>query len=230
MALTRITTDSIQNSTIIADDLANASVNGAKLDITSVSGNTLGIKSVSGNNIGLGAVSGNNIGLGAITSNVLASNLAFSTIRVNETANVTTSSSGPGGTINIDVANNTVYFFGANSTANLSFNLRANTRNTFDSVIQTGQSISVAIAVKHGTNRHTANLLIDGTLLSGYTVLTNQAGPFTANNIIYAGNTQPAYASLTGLYPEVQLFNYTVFKTAANQYTVVASNTIFGIG
>jgi len=220
MALTRITTDSIQNSTIIADDLANASVNGAKLDITSVSGNTLGIKSVSGNNIGLGA----------ITSNVLASNLSISTIRVNETANLNVTATGPGGTINIDVANSTVYFFGANSTANLSFNLRANTQNTFDSIIQTGQSISVAIAVKHGTNRHTANLFIDGTLLSGYTVLTNQAGPFTANNIIYAGNTRPAYASLTSLYPEVQLFNYSVFKTAANQYTVVASNTIFGIG
>jgi hypothetical protein len=172
------------------------------------------------------------LGPGSVTNTNISqtSNLAFSTIRVNETANVNTSSSGPGGTINIDVANNTVYFFGANSTANLSFNLRANSRNTFDSIIQTGQSISVAIAVKHGLNRHTANLFIDGTVISGFSVLTNQAGSFTGNNIIYAGNTRPAFFSLAASYPEVQLFNYSVFKTAANQYTVIASNTIFGIG
>jgi hypothetical protein len=163
-----------------------------------------------------------------IQNDSLGANQALSLIRVLENANLNPSA--PGGNVNIDISNNTLYFFGANSTANITFNLRANTSFTFDNAIQTGQSVSVAIAVKHGLNRHSANLYIDGGLLSGSTVLTNQSGTFVSNNIIYAGNTRPAYASLTGLYPEVQLFNYSIFKTAANQYTVIASNTIFGIG
>lgn len=163
-----------------------------------------------------------------IQNDGLGANQALSLVRVLENANL--NASAPGGNVNIDISNNTLYFFGANSTANITFNLRANSIGTFDSSIQTGQSVSVAIAVKHGTNRHTANLHIDGGLISGYSVLIGQSGTFLSNNIIYVANTRPAFASLTSKYPEVQLFNYTVFKTAANQYTVIASNTIFGIG
>jgi hypothetical protein len=166
--------------------------------------------------------------LSKILNDGISANQSLSLIRVLETANL--SSAAPGGNVNIDVSNNTVHFFGANSTANITFNLRANSTATFDSVIQTGQSVSLAIAVKSGTTRHAANLYIDGGLISGYSVLTSQSGSFLGNNIIYTGNTRPALLSLTGAYPEVNLFTYTVFKTAANQYTVIASNTIFGIG
>jgi hypothetical protein len=225
-----INSNNIVDGAIQGNDIAVNAISANQITVGAITGNLIAANTIRGNNIVAGQITGNLITTGAVSSNTLASNLSISTVRVNETTNINVATSGPSGTINIDVANSTVYVFGANSTANLSFNLRANTQNTFDSIIQTGQSISVAIAVKHGLNRHTANLFIDGTLLSGFTMLTNQTGPFTANNIIYAGNTRPAFASLTGLYPEVQLFNYSVFKTAANQYTVVASNTIFGIG
>ena len=165
--------------------------------------------------------------LSKILNDGISANQSLSLVRVLETANI--SPVAPGGNVNIDVSNNTVYFFGANTTANVTFNLRANSSATFDSAIQTGQTVSVAIAVKHGLTRHSANLYIDGGLISGISVLTSQSGTFLGNNMIYAGNTKPALLSLSGAYPEVNLFTYSVFKTAANQYTVIASNTIFGV-
>jgi hypothetical protein len=117
-----------------------------------------------------------------------------------------------GGNVNIDVVNTTVFFFNANTTANVTFNLRANTQNTFDSVTAIGETTSVAIAVKHGDVRHEANLSIDGVIQTLY----------------YAGNTRPANVAITS--PEINLFSYSVFKTAANTYTVISANTVFGLG
>ena len=155
----------------------------------------------------------------AITSPKLAQNLSVSLTRVLEEANISTIA--VGGNVNIDVSSSTVYFFNANTTANVTFNLRANATHTFDSATTIGETTSVAIAVKHGTQRHTANLYIDGGLITG-----DFSG--TPNCIFYAANTKPANTSITR--GEVNLFNYSIFKTAANSYTVIAANTLFGLG
>jgi hypothetical protein len=155
----------------------------------------------------------------AITSPKLAQNLSVSLTRVLEEANISTIA--VGGNVNIDVSSSTVYFFNANTTANVTFNLRANATHTFDSATTIGETTSVAIAVKHGTQRHTANLYIDGGLITG-----DFSG--TPNFIFYAANTKPANTSITR--GEVNLFNYSIFKTAANSYTVIAANTLFGLG
>lgn len=166
--------------------------------------------------------------LSKILNDGISANQSLSLIRVLETANVNPIA--PGGNVNIDVSNNTVYFFGANTTANVTFNLRANSSATFDSALKIGQTVSVAIAVKSGLTRHSANLYIDGGLIRGSSVLDTQNGTFLGNNMIYAGNTRPALFSLSGFPPELNLYTYSIFKTAANQYTVIAGNTIFGIG
>jgi hypothetical protein len=155
----------------------------------------------------------------AITSPKLAQNLSVSLTRVLEEANISTIA--VGGNVNIDVSNSTVYFFNANTTANVTFNLRANSTHTFDSATTIGETTSVAIAVKHGTERHSANLYIDGGLIAG-----DFAG--TPNCILYAANTKPVLASITN--GEINLFSYSIFKTAANAYTVIAGNTLFGLG
>ena len=155
----------------------------------------------------------------AITSPKLAQNLSVSLTRVLEEANISTIA--VGGNVNIDVSSSTVYFFNANTTANVTFNLRANASHTFDSATTIGETTSVAIAVKHGTQRHTANLYIDGGLITG-----DFSG--TPNCIFYAANTKPANTSITS--GEINLFNYSIFKTAANSYTVIAANTLFGLG
>ena len=153
-----------------------------------------------------------------VTSPKLAQNLNISLTRVLEEANI--SIIALGGNVNIDVSNSTVYFFNANTTANLTFNLRANATHTFDSATAIGETTSVAIAVKHGTQRHSANLYIDGGLITG-----NFSD--TSNSILYAANTKPEFATFSS--SEINLFSYSVFKTAANSYTVLAGNTLFGL-
>jgi len=207
----KLTANSVRGNNIVTGQIT-----GNLIGIGAISGNQLGAYAVSGNNIGIGAVSANNFAGGGITSNVLASNLSISLTRALESANI--NAIAPNGNVNIDIANNVVYYFNANSTANITFNLRANTTNTFDSVTTTGQSVTIAMIVKHGLNRHSANLYIDGGLI-------NNTG---SNSIVYVGNTKPIYQVITN--QETNIYGYTVLKTAANTYAVFASNSLFALG
>jgi hypothetical protein len=211
----QITGNLLSTNIINSNNIVDGSILGNDLGIASVSGNNIGVQAVSGNNIGIGAISANNFAGGGITSNVLASNLSISLTRALESANINVIA--PNGNVNIDIANNVVYYFNANSTANITFNLRANTQNTFDSVTTTGQSVTVAMIVKHGATRHTANVYIDGGLIST-----------GSNSIVYLGNTKPNYQAITN--QETNIYGYTVLKTAANTYAVFASNSLFALG
>jgi hypothetical protein len=130
--------------------------------------------------------------------------------KIPEGTNISTSAIG--GNVNIDVSNSTVYFFNANTTANLTFNVRGTAQQTFDSVTAIGETTSLAIAVKQGTYRYPANLSIDGVVQTMY----------------YSGNTKPTGISLSNA--EINLFSYSIFKTSANAYTVITSSTSFGLG
>lgn len=197
-------------NTVRGNNIVAGQITGNQISTRAISGNQIGLYAVSGNNIGTGSISANNFAGGGITSNVLASNLSISLTRALESANI--NAIAPNGNVNIDIANNVVYYFNANSTANITFNLRANTQNTFDSVTTIGQSATVAMIVRHGATRHTANLHIDGTLQS----------------VLYLANTKPNYQSIPN--QETNIYGYTVLKLAANSYSVFASNSLFGLG
>jgi hypothetical protein len=176
-----------------------------------VLGNNLGLFSVSGNNIGLGAISSNHFAGGGVTSDVLSSNLTVSTARVAETINVVTSA--VGGNYQIHIANSTVYHFLANTSANITFQMIANTGRSVDTMLSIGQSASVAIMMKQGTTRYRANIHIDGVLQTAY----------------WAGNAQPQYVLSAGAQPmSYEAYNFSIIKIAPSQYTVFASNTNYG--
>jgi hypothetical protein len=202
MPLTRITSSSIADGTVIAADIADGSVTGPKLGITSVSGN----------NIGAGAISANNFAGGGVTSNVLASNLNISISRTLETATVNAIAIGGTGNVDIDVVNNSVYLFTSAATANMQFNIRANSTHSFDAVTNVGQTTSVAIAVRGQTNRYTANLMIDT----------------VRQTLNFAANVRPQFTPIS--LAEFNIFTYTVIKTGSSTYTVFASNSLFGLG
>jgi hypothetical protein len=219
MPLDKITVDSISanavtnvgiaNGTIVSVDLADQAVIGSKLGPGAVSGNNLSAGAISGNNITENSIRANNIVAGSISSNTLSSNLTLSLSRVLEEANI--NSIAVGGNVNIDISNNSVFFFNANTTANVTFNIRGNNNTTFDNIASIGAT-SIAIAVKHGTVRHEANLSIDG----------------VQQTLYYAGNTKPSNVSISS--SEINLFNYSIFKTASNSYVVITSNTLFALG
>lgn len=204
IGLNAITTNLIAIQAVAGNQIGLGAITGNNF-AAPITGNMIGTYAISGNNIALGAISANNFAGGGITSNVLAPNLQISVTRTAETLNIF--STGIGGAVNIDVANSTVYLFNSAATANITFNLRANTQNTFDSVTTIGQTTSVAIAVKQQTTRYTAALQIDGASQTPY----------------YTSGVSPVYQSIST--PEISIYTYSVFKTAANTYTVIASST-----
>jgi hypothetical protein len=153
------------------------------------------------------SVRGNNIVAGQIGSNTLTSNLKISLTQVFETGNVY--STAVGGNVNIDLQNNTLYFFSSNTTANVTFNFRANTQNTLDSQLSIGQTVTSAILLKQGATRYRANVYVDGTLQTPW----------------WLGNSAPGYA--TTQQESIDVYSFSILKTAANAYTVLASNANF---
>ena len=168
---------------------------------------------------------------------MLASNLSISVSQITEKINISGSSgfyggSGIGtitGNLNIDIMNATVHSFESNTTSNVTFNLRGNTINTFDSCISVGNSISVVIVLKHNSSggRAQTNVHIDGGLI------TNGGTGWAGNLIMYTANAsgsgvKPLYQTITK--EEYNMYSLTVFKRAANTYTVFLSNTVFERG
>ena len=239
----KLTDNSVRSNNIVAGQItgnliAEGVITGNLIGVSSVSGNNIGIGAISGNQIGVGAVSGNNIGIGAIsannfagggiTSNVLASNLSISVSKVTETISINTavigSNSASGTNVNLDVANTTVYYFNSNTSGNVTFNLRGNNINTFDSSVQVGNTISVVVTLRHNTAayRSGVNVMIDGGLIR--TTLVN---PDSGNLLMYSGNTAPAHSPITAI--ESNIIGLTVVKKASNSYVVFMSNTLFGL-
>ncbi len=192
---------------ILSNHIADLAVTGNELGLYSVSGNNIGNSAISSNHIADLAVTGNEIGLRAVSANNLASNLQISLTQVFETGNIYTTA--VGGNVNIDLQNNTLYFFSSNTTANVTFNFRANTQNTLDSQLGIGRAVTTAILLKQGATRYRANVYVDGVLQSPW----------------WLGNTAPSFA--TSQQESIDAYSFSVLKTAANVYTILASNANF---
>ena len=213
----RVGTNRIANTAVIGLKLADNSVRGNNIVAGTITGNLIGTGAITGNLIGIAAISsnhisdlavtGNEIGLSAISANNLASNLHISLTQVLETGNVY--SVAVGGNVNIDLENNTLYFFSSNTTANVTFNFRANTQNTLDSQLPIGSTITSAILLKQGATRYRANVYIDGALQSPW----------------WLGNSAPSFA--TTQQESIDVYSFSILKTAANAYTMLASNANF---
>jgi hypothetical protein len=144
-----------------------------------------------------------------IDSTRLASNLKLNIIQVLESANIFTTPIT--GNVNIDIGVNTSYFFSSNTIGNVTFNLRGTDTTPFDATVGLGQTASVAIALKQGAIKYRANVYIDGVLQTPY----------------WLGNSSPAYA--TAQQQSIDVYTYTVFKTAASTYSILAANSNFGL-
>lgn len=182
-------------------------IESGRIATSAVTSDKLAASSVTGDKLTVNSVRANNIVAGAIGGNTLASNLHISLTQVLETGNVY--SVAVGGNVNIDLENNTVYFFSSNTTANVTFNFRANTQNTLDSQMNVGQTITSAILLKQGATRYRANVYVDGVLQSPW----------------WLGNSAPSFA--TTQQESIDLYSFNILKTAANAYTLLASNASF---
>ena len=124
--------------------------------------------------------------------------------QVTERANV--SANTLNGVSNFDVLEGAVKFYTNNPTGNWTINIRGNSSNTFDSMTATGDSVTVAyLANNGGTAYYQTAVQIDG----------------FARTVKYQGGSAPS----SGNANSIDIYSLTLLKTAANVWTVLASQT-----
>ena len=123
---------------------------------------------------------------------------------------VTVSATAATGTIAYDVTTQSVLFYTTNASGNFTVNLRASSGTTLNAALATGQSVTVAFLVTNGgTAYYNTAVQVDGTA-SGVTTR-------------WQGGTAPT----SGNASSVDVYVYTVIKTASATYSVFASQTRF---
>ena len=120
---------------------------------------------------------------------------------------MTVSATAATGTINFDAATQGVLYYTSNASANWTLNVRGNSGATLNSILATGDAITVAFLVTNGSTayRHTA-LTIDG----------------SAQTVLWSGGTAPAAGSASS----VDAYSFTIIKTASATYTVLGAGPI----
>lgn len=122
-------------------------------------------------------------------------------------AEVTTvSATAATGTINYDVTTQSVLYYTSNASANWTLNIRGNGTTSLNTLLATGQSITVAFLVTQGATAYYASALtIDGTSVTPK----------------YQGGTAWSAGNASG----IDAYVYTIIKTASATFTVIASQT-----
>jgi hypothetical protein len=122
-----------------------------------------------------------------------------------ETATVV--GSGLSGTLTIDAITQSVLYYTSNASANWTVNVRGNSGTTINSLLSTGQAITIAVFAAIGTTGYyNNNFQVDGVTVT----------PKWQNNAPTVGNTSSTDA-----------YTYTIVKTGSATYTVFASLTKF---
>ena len=125
-----------------------------------------------------------------------------------EVATVTTTAAT--GTIAYDITTQSVLFYTSNASANWTVNFRASSGTTLNTALATGQSVTVAFLVTQGSTAYFNNSVqIDGTT-SGVTTR-------------WQGGTAPSAGNASS----VDIYSYTILKTANATFSVFASQTRF---
>lgn len=120
----------------------------------------------------------------------------------------TITASAPSSTTNFDVLTQAVQYYTSNASTNFTLNVRGDGSTTLNSVMSTGQSFTIALLVTCGSTAYYASALtIDG----------NSVTPKWQNGATPTGGYSNA----------INVYVYTIVKTASATFTVLASQTKF---
>jgi hypothetical protein len=121
---------------------------------------------------------------------------------------VTSSATAATGTLNYDVITQAVLNYTTNATGNWTLNVRGDGSNSLDSIMDTGESITIAHLVPQGaTAYYNSAFQIDG---SGVTPE-------------WQGGSAPTEGNVSS----IDVYSYTIIKTGAATFTVLAAQTQF---
>jgi hypothetical protein len=131
-------------------------------------------------------------------------------IVLNDAAEVATvSATAATGTINYDITTQSVLYYTSNASANWTVNFRGSSGTSLDTLMSTGQSMTVAFLVTQGATAYYNNVVqVDGTA-TGVTTRWFGGAPT-------AGNASG-----------IDSYRYLIIKTGSATFTVLASNTQF---
>ena len=125
---------------------------------------------------------------------------------IQEPANITATAANA--TINIDILSNVVVYCTANATGNFTVNFRGNSGTTFNNAVPANVSVSASLVTAQGATAYYNSLV----QVDGSTVVPK-----------WQGGTAPT----SGNANSTDTYVYVVMKSAANTYTILASQTKF---
>jgi hypothetical protein len=152
------------------------------------------------------SLSGDNTWTGTQTFSGTSSKLAMVLSDAAETTTV--SATAATGTINFDVTTQSVLYYTSNASANWTLNVRASSGTTLNTVMATGQSVTIAFIVTNGATAYRqTGFQIDGTSVTPK----------------WQGGTAPAAGNASSL----DAYVITIIKTGSATFTALASQTRF---
>jgi hypothetical protein len=114
------------------------------------------------------------------------------------------------GSVTLDVKTNAVYYYTANASANWTLNFRGDGSTTMNAFLTTGQSATVVLlATQGGTAYYPTAYTVDGTAVSV--------------TVEWLGGAAPTGGNASG----IDSYSFTIIKTGASTYTVLASQARF---
>lgn len=144
-------------------------------------------------------------------ANQLVLGVSGSTMQVRLSAaaeTVTISATAATGTVNFDVSTQSILYYTSNASANWTLNIRGSSSVTLNSIMSTGQSVTVTHLVTQGsTAYYNSALTIDGSSVTPK----------------WSGGSAPAAGNVNG----VDVYSYTIIKTGSGSFTVFSSQTRF---
>lgn len=121
---------------------------------------------------------------------------------------ITISATAATGTVHLDVMTQADLYYTTNASANFTLNIRGNSSTTLNSILGIGASQTVVFRNTNGaTAYYPSTITIDGTTITPK----------------WQGGTAPTGGSASA----IDLYTLNIVKTAANTYTVFASQTKF---
>jgi hypothetical protein len=119
---------------------------------------------------------------------------------------VTISATAATGTINYELSTQSILYYTSNASANWTVNIRGNSGTTLNSMMATGQSVTMTFLVTQGSPAYyNSSVTIDGASVTPK----------------WLGGSAPSAGNING----VDVYTYTVIKTGSAAYTVFASQS-----
>ena len=133
---------------------------------------------------------------------------SFGAVLLNAAETATVSATAATGTINYYINSQSVLYYTSNASANWTLNVAFSSGTSLNTALATGQTLTIVFLVAQGTTAYYASAFtIDGTSVTPK----------------WQGGTAPTAGNASS----IDVYTYTITKTASATYTVLASQTKF---